>query len=327
MNPKLTSHFMAPAALPLPPFAMDVARGLTASPKTLPSKYFYNELGSLLFEAICHLDEYYPTRCEAAILREYATEIVSQQPRRQRLVELGSGSSVKTRYLLEALLARQRTLAYHPIDISESILAQTVRVLEHDYPNLQAHGQARDYTTGIGDLERDSDEALLVLFLGSNIGNYDPVAARGLLRELRHSLQPGDMLLLGADLIKDASILESAYDDALGVTAAFNLNLLSRINHELGGDFKLCQFRHRAVYNDEYQRVEMHLFSRIRQTVSISSLHLRVSFRGGESIHTENSHKFDRLSLAQLAADGGFEPVKSWTDHAGNFSSNLWRAN
>lgn len=316
---------LTPASL-LTTFASDVKAGLTSQPKKLAPKYFYDELGSQLFEAICYLPEYYLTRSETEILQHYASDIVSQLPSPLRLVELGSGSSVKTRYLLEAALQRQPTLVYQPIDISENMLSQSARRLELDYPNLRVQGQVRDYTTGLGKIARGEKETVLVLFLGSNIGNYDPPAARALLRQVRHSLRKGDALLLGADLKKSPAILEPAYDDSLGVTAAFNLNLLARINRELQADFDLKTFAHHAFYNADLGRIESHLVSQIAQEVHLRALNLTVKFQQGEAIHTENSWKFDLPGLKNLASYAGFDAVQSWTDQAGNFSCNLWRA-
>ena len=307
------------------PFASDVRAGLTARQKTLPPKYFYDDLGSQLFEAICALPEYYLTRSETEILQQYAPAIVAHLQNQQSIVELGSGSSVKTRYLLEALLARQETLLYQPIDISESILSQSTPRLLLDYPRLRIQGQVGDYTVGLGKVERDKNGGLLLLFLGSNIGNYDPHEARKLLTAVQQSLRPGDTLLIGADLKKSPAILEPAYDDALGVTAAFNLNLLVRINRELAADFEVKQFAHRAHYNAEYGRIESHIVSLEAQEVNVRGLNLSVQFQAGETIHTENSWKFDAEQLQNLATQTGFEVVKMWKDQAGLFSCNLWR--
>ncbi|HZS06160.1 MAG TPA: L-histidine N(alpha)-methyltransferase [Blastocatellia bacterium] len=307
-------------------FAADVRVGLTARPKRLPPKYFYDDLGSHLFEAICHLPEYYPTRSEAEILQRYAGEIAGSLPGPVSVVELGSGSSVKTRYIIEALMARQGQLLYQPIDISATMLEQSAHTLLKDYPSLRIAAQARDYTKGLGALERDHDEAVLALFLGSNIGNYDPQAAQGLLRQVRHSLRAGDGLLLGADLKKSTEILEAAYNDALGVTAAFNLNLLSRINRELDADFDLKKFEHRAFYNREQGRIEMHLVSRGAQTIRIRGIRLTVEMQAGETIHTENSYKYDFEQLTGLAAATGFRVAQVWLDAGERFSSNLWLA-
>ena len=307
------------------PFASDVRAGLTARQKTLPPKYFYDDLGSQLFEAICALPEYYLTRSETEILQQYAPAIVAHLQNQQSIVELGSGSSVKTRYLLEALLARQETLLYQPIDISESILSQSTPRLLLDYPRLRIQGQVGDYTVGLGKVERDKNGGLLLLFLGSNIGNYDPHEARKLLTAVQQSLRPGDTLLIGADLKKSPAILEPAYDDALGVTAAFNLNLLVRINRELAADFEVKQFAHRAHYNAEYGRIESHIVSLEAQEVNVRGLNLSVQFQAGETIHTENSWKFDAEQLQNLATQTGFEVVEMWKDQAGLFSCNLWR--
>ncbi len=307
------------------PFATDVRAGLTAQQKTLPPKYFYDDLGSQLFEAICALPEYYLTRSETEILQQHAPAIVTHLQNQQSIVELGSGSSGKTRYLLEALLAQQESLLYQPIDISESILSQSTPRLLLDYPRLRIQGQVGDYTVGLGKVERDNDGALLLLFLGSNIGNYDPHDARQLLTAVRQSLRVGDTLLLGADLKKSPAILEPAYDDALGVTAAFNLNLLVRINRELAADFDVKKFAHRAHYNAEYGRIESHIVSQEAQEVHLQGLDLSVQFEAGETIHTENSWKFDAQQLQNLATQTGFEVIQMWKDSAGLFSCNLWR--
>ena len=305
-------------------FAADVRAGLTAQPKKLQPKYFYDELGSQLFEAICHLPEYYLTKCETEILWRNADRMVSCLPGPVTVVELGSGSSVKTRYVLEALLARQGYLLYQPIDISETILAQSARSLLRDYPSLQINAQARDYTRGLGAIKRADNESVLVLCLGSNIGNYDPEEARELLLQVRRSLRAGDGLLLGADLKKSPAILESAYNDALGVTAAFNLNLLLQINRKLQADFDLKKFKHHAFYNQELGRIEMHLVSRVAQIIRIKDLGLTIKMHEGETIHTENSWKFDFDQLTKLATDTGFKVSQVWLDAEAKFSCSLW---
>jgi len=304
-------------------FAADVRAGLTAQPKALPPKYFYDELGSHLFEAICHLPEYYLTRAETEILKRYAGEMVGRLDGSVTLVELGSGSAVKTRHLIEALLARQGRLCYQPIDISATMLEQSAYGLLKDYPSLQIAAQASDYTQGLGLAGRGDAQKVLVLFLGSNIGNYDPGEALTLLREVRRVLRAGDGLLVGVDLKKSPAVLEAAYADALGVTAAFNLNLLLRINRELGADFDLAQFEHRAVYNRELGRVEMHLVSRTTQTVNISGLGLKVKLEAAETIHTENSYKYDLQQVAALAQETGFRRDGVWLDSQERFSCHL----
>lgn len=308
-------------------FAEDVRAGLTAQPKTLPPKYFYDALGSQLFEAICLLPEYYLTRAETEIFQRHAAEIVRQLPPPVGLVELGSGSSLKTRLLIEAIFANQPELHYQPMDISASILELSAEALLGNYERLRVTGHVGDYTHGLEEIERQPGERLLALFLGSNIGNYTLDEARQLLKTIRKALQPGDGLLLGADLKKSVNVLIPAYADALGVTAAFNLNLLSRINRELGADFNLAQFEHQACYNEARGRVEAHLISRTAQTVHLRTLELSVHFQPGESIHTENSYKFDLPQLATLAEETGFVPTKAWFDGERRFSCNFWLAN
>lgn len=307
-------------------FAEDVRAGLTAQPKTLPPKYFYDALGSQLFEAICLLPEYYLTRAETEIFERHAAEIVSQLPSPIGVIELGSGSSIKTRLLIEALLARQPELHYQPIDISASILELSAEALLGNYDRLRITGHVGDYTRGLGAIVRREGTRLLALFLGSNVGNYTIAEARDLLRTIRKALQTGDGLVLGADLKKSVEILIPAYADSLGVTAAFNLNLLSRINRELDADFDLAQFQHRALYNEDRGRVEAHLVSRGTQTVTLRALGVKVEFQPGESIHTENSYKYDLPQLAALAEETGFKPAKTWFDGERRFSCNFWLA-
>lgn len=309
-----------------PDFGSDVRAGLTASPKVLQPKYFYDELGSILFEAICALPEYYVTRAESAILAAHAGEIVGELRGPVRLVELGSGSSVKTRYVIEALLARQERLEYSPIDISESAVGGSCDGLLRTYPALDIRAFVGDYLSTFAALpqhQAGSDETLLVLFLGSTIGNLTPEAGLDLLRTVRDRLAPGDALLLGTDLVKPEERLVPAYDDALGVTACFNLNLLVRINRELGGAFDLRAFSHRAVWNRELSRVEMHVVSRRKQRVRIEALDLEVSFEEEEFVLSECSYKFDRERAAELAEDAGFELARRWTDPDQLFGSNL----
>lgn len=311
-------------------FAEDVRRGLTSEPKRLPPKYFYDQLGSQLFEAICLLPEYYLTRAENEIFERRASEIVRAAAHGEplTLLEMGSGSATKTRRIIEALLASQSELLYVPVDISPAALEQSARVLLQAYPQLRVSAYASDYDTATPRLRDDIPEGgrALVLFLGSNIGNFDRDGAHRFLRNLRRVLRAGDALLLGADLKKDASVLEAAYDDSLGVTAAFNLNLLARINRELRADFDLRNFRHVAIYDEEHGRVEMHIESAREQRVKIRELELTVSFRAGERVHTENSHKYDLEELNRLASDTGYARERTWLDDEQRFSSNLFIA-
>lgn len=311
-------------------FASDVRAGLTATPKALSPKYFYDELGSRLFEAICWLPEYYLTRAESEILRTHGDEIVSSIEGPVRLLELGSGSAEKTRYLFDALFSKQPKLHYLPVDISDSSLELSSQRLLRLYPGLRITGFAADYFTALQALASrvptDPDCRTVALFLGSNIGNFGRDESRVFLRAVRKLLQPRDALLLGADLKKSSSILIPAYDDALGVTAAFNLNLLSRINRELDGNFDVKRFRHQATYNEDLGRIEIRLVSLEPQTVSISALDLHVEFDEGESMRTENSYKFDIELLSAIARDTGFALSNTWFDRDRLFSFNLFVA-
>ena len=312
------------ASAPISNFADDVRRGLTATPKFLLPHYFYDALGSALFSAICELPEYYVTRAEDEILRERAPEMAAAFGSPVRLVELGSGSARKTRHLIEAILARQDTLDYIPVDVDAGILTASSRELLTDYPQLSINAICGDFREPASLLRPHlppGGERTIVLFLGSSIGNLDPAESGAMLANLRTALAPGDALFLGADLRKSPAILEAAYDDPLGVTAAFNLNLLGRINRELGGTFDLASFTHRAFYNETAGRIEMHLVSREEQRVLIDGY--EVAFEKGESIHTENSHKYDDPALRALAAAGRFAIEHRWTDSNGYFSDLL----
>jgi dimethylhistidine N-methyltransferase len=307
-------------------FAEDVRTGLTSSPKRLKPKYFYDPLGSRLFEAICELPEYYLTRAETAILVRHGADVVASLDGPLRLVELGSGDAAKSRYLIEALLARQPDgLDYVPIDISESALERSAEHLNAAYPGLRVHPRAGDYMLGLEAMPGAGRGGVrtLVLFLGSTIGNLHPGEAVELLSGIRARIEPGDGLLLGLDLKKSEAVLIPAYDDPLGVTAAFNLNLLVRINRELGGGFDLGGFAHRAVYDAGRGRVEMHIVSRRDQRVPIESLGLGIEFTAGEFILSECSYKFDRGQVERFADASGFALGGWWTDPDRLFSSAL----
>jgi L-histidine N-alpha-methyltransferase len=311
-------------------FAGDVRRGLTSESKSLSPKYFYDELGSQLFEAICLLPEYYLTRAEGEIFARRSAEIVERASEGSRvtLFELGSGSATKTRRIVEALVAKQGELKYVPVDISPAALEAGAHALMQDFESLEVSAYASDYDAALPLLagELREGERALVLFLGSNVGNFDREGAREFLKKVRRVLRAGDCLLLGADLKKDRAVLEAAYDDALGVTAAFNLNLLARINRELQADFNLRDFRHVALYDEREGRVEMHLESAREQAVNLGALPVSVNFREGERIHTENSYKYDLDGLSALAAETGFERAETWLDSSERFSSNLFVA-
>lgn len=308
---------------PLAGLAEDVRKGLTAYPKRFLPKYFYDELGSQLFEAICLLPEYYLTRAENEILLRYADEIAAAVDGQKTLVEMGSGSASKTRLIIEALLRSQGELLFMPVDISVTALESSSRILLQSYPRLRIEAFAADYFVGLGEVGKKPRRRTLALFLGSNISNFDREEAHRFLRAMREVLNEGDALLLGADLKKDPAVLEAAYNDALGVTSAFNLNVLARINRELGGSFDLHAFRHYAFYNQTEGRIEIYIESLKNQTVRIEKLDLEVSFESGELIHTENSYKYDAAGIARLASETGFTCTRSWFDSQERFSSNL----
>lgn len=309
-------------------FARAVADGLAAQPKHLPCRFFYDEVGSQLFEEICAQPEYYLTRTERQILQERADEIAVLFTEEIVLVELGSGSAAKTRLLIEAFLrrslsTRNASLRYVPIDISPSILEESAAALLQAYPRLEIVAVAAEYQEGLARLREEIDRPKLILWLGSNVGNLHRPDAQRFLRSIRATMTAGDRLLVGIDMRKARAVLEAAYDDARGVTARFNLNLLARINQELGGTFDLTRFRHRAVYDEREGRVEMYLESLAAQQVWIEALDRTVLFAAGETIHTENSYKYSRQEIAALAEGAGLAVRRQWFDTEERFSVNL----
>ena len=300
-------------------FLAEVRAGLGAEPKTLPCKYFYDEEGSRLFDAICELPEYYPTRTELAIMEAHAGEMARALGERLRLVEYGSGSSIKTRLLLDAL---PEPSAYVPVDISREHLLRSARGLAREYPSIPILPLCGDFTRPL-EIPEPAHPArrTAVYFPGSTIGNFEHDAARTLLSVVRSEVGTGGALLIGVDLRKDEATLVRAYDDAAGVTAAFNKNLLVHINRELGADFELAAFRHEARWIDEPGRIEMHLVSLRAQEVQIGSE--RFHFAQGESICTEHSHKYTLDGFAELARSAGFEVAQVWTDPEPLFSVQL----
>jgi dimethylhistidine N-methyltransferase len=288
-------------------FRFDVLTGLRAPRKTLPSKYFYDARGSRLFEAICELPEYYLTRTETALLARIAPEIAGHIPRGAALVEPGSGASTKTRLLLEAA---PQIRHYVPIDISDSALAAAAGAIRRDYPALQVTPLVEDFTQIVELPDAVRGCPIVGFFPGSTIGNFTTAEAIALLRRTRLALGEDALFIVGADLAKDPSVLLRAYDDAQGVTAAFNLNLLARINRELSGTFDLAGFRHRAVWNVAESRIEMHLVSTRDQLVFVDGEPLR--FARGESIHTENSHKYVPERFAQIVSQAGWRVDRMW---------------
>jgi len=307
------------------PIAGDVLEGFTSTPKQLPPKLFYDAVGSRLFEEITRTPEYYPTRTERAILEEYAGDIIRAAGSNLTLVELGAGSAYKTRVLIRAILRRQLRLEFHPVDVSPAALQEAVTSLNGDFPQLHVSPIVADYGHHLPDLSSRPGRKL-VLFIGSTIGNFEPDEAQQFLKRVRASLQPGDALLLGFDMVKDAPVLHAAYNDAAGVTEQFNKNVLARINRELGGDFDLNEFNHVAFWNARKSRIEMHLESRVDQDVRISDLGRSFSFSFGERIHTENSYKFTNASIARLLRNSGLTLEKIWPDRDLWFSVALARA-
>jgi L-histidine Nalpha-methyltransferase len=298
-----------------PSFMADVIEGLSAEQKTLKPKYFYDVQGSALFEQITELAEYYPTRTELAILRERAGEIVQHIPTWATLVEFGSGSSTKTRTLLRAAT---KLAAYVPVDISATFLAQEAKRLKVEFPALAVLPVAADFTQEFDLPKPTRTRPRAGYFSGSTIGNFERDEAEAFLRHAGRILGPGAAMIVGVDRVKEAGVLHAAYNDAAGVTAAFNLNLLTRINRELGADFDLAGFAHRAVYVEDKERIEMHLVSTRRQAVHLGGT--TILFAPGETIHTESSHKYSVDGFRALAHRAGWNPVGHWTDARDYFS-------
>jgi dimethylhistidine N-methyltransferase len=302
-------------ATPDTQFARDVLAGLTARPKRLPPKYFYDETGSRLFEQITQLPEYYPTRTELAILAANAPEIARLLPGHTALVEFGSGSFRKARILLDVAPA---ITAYVPVDISSEMLGEEAAELRRDYPRLAVLPVPADFTQPFRLPPTVARLPHAGFFPGSTIGNFEPHDASAFLRHAGRMLGAGAILIIGIDLVKDTNVLNAAYDDEAGVTAKFNLNLLTRINRELEGTFDLENFSHQAFYNTVRRRVEMHLASRKRQSVSVCGR--RIDFRAGDTIHTESSYKYTVESFVALARGSGWMPLAAWSDPQGYFS-------
>lgn len=297
----------------------DVVQGLSKYPKSIPAKYFYDDRGSELFEQICELPEYYPTRTETAILETYAPEIATLTGSCE-LVELGSGSAIKTRILLDAYQNLKYPLRYVPIDISAGILETSAFALLNDYPSLEVHGLVGTYELALqrlhsfGSFGVNHSPRRMVVFLGSTLGNLNPQECDRFFEQITGALQAGDYFLLGIDLHKSKTLLEPAYNDAQGVTAEFNLNMLRHLNHRFNGNFDLSQFKHQAIYNEYQHQIEMYLHSQTDQTVHLRSLNLTIHLEAGEKILTEISRKFDLTHLEQDLKSKGIKPVKTWTD-------------
>jgi L-histidine N-alpha-methyltransferase len=311
------------------PIAVEVFTGLTGEPKTLSPWLFYDEAGSRLFEEITELPEYYVTRTERRILAEHADEIISAAAggRDLSMIELGAGTATKTGLLLNAAVRLQGGVTYYPIDVSQTALDEARSRLEAELPEVTVEPIVADYTEGMRQNRTFRSGRRLVLYIGSSIGNFSPEDAVEVLRGVRSQLSPGDCLLLGTDMVKDAQTLHAAYDDAAGVTARFNMNVLTRINRELEGNFDLRLFRHQARWNARESRVEMHLESLLPQKVAIRALDLEVRFLPDETIHTENSYKFTDESVLELLTRAGFRLRQQWSDAGKWFTVYLAAAN
>jgi dimethylhistidine N-methyltransferase len=307
-----------------PVMAREVREGLSAIPKRLPSKLFYDEIGSALFEEITELPEYYLTRTERAIFEDFAAEILQAAGSALTLVELGAGTASKTRVLIEELLQRQSRALFYPIDVSPAALTEAVRQMAAQFPQLRVNPVVADYMGGVPALSRISGRKL-VLYIGSSIGNFEHPEAIGMLRRIRRSLRSGDALLLGTDLAKSSKILVPAYDDAQGVTARFNKNILARLNRELEADFDLDGFKHIALWNKRCSRMEIYLESSAKQSAFIPAIDMDVHFEAGERLHTENSYKYNDEMVNTILRESGFRLEKTWTDPKSWFGVHLAR--
>jgi L-histidine N-alpha-methyltransferase len=309
----------------LSPIADDVLHGLTKLPKTLSPKLFYDAAGSELFERITELPEYYPTSTERGILRQCAPEIVQQTGDSHVIVELGAGSASKTTLVLDAFVKTGQPITYYPVDVSAAALDFCSERMREVLPTIHVVPKVLDFTHGMPQFRQIAGRKLF-LFIGSSIGNFEPLEAGLFLKQVRSSMNPGDALLLGTDMRKSPDVLIPAYDDGEGITAAFNKNLLVRLNRELNADFDLDSFAHRIIWNDELSRIEMHLESLRDQVVNLDALALSLEFRQGETIHTENSYKFTMPMIEAIAGNGGFTIEHTWTDPKRWFTVHLLRA-
>jgi L-histidine Nalpha-methyltransferase len=322
-QPSTWSRTDAPDKTQVREFAAQVCADLSKPRKELHSKYLYDELGSALFEAITRLPEYGLTRADERLLRTHAEEIARLIPRPAAVIELGSGTGEKTHSILKAFRRPNAHAAYLPIDVSPKALARCKDNLSHI---AEVHPIEQPYLEGMATAlrGRDPQQSVLVLFLGSTIGNFERPCAIDFLRALARLLRPGDALLVGADLVKDRDRMLIAYDDPIGLTAAFNLNLLGRINRELGGNFNLRNFQHQARWNEREQRIEMHLRSTVDQIAFITEADCTVRFQAGETIWTESSHKYQLAEISEMAEQTGFRVEQQWVDQEWPFVESLW---
>lgn len=293
-------------------FADDLIDSLKATKKFILPKYFYDEKGSQLFEKICTTPEYYVTRTEATILKEHSDEIAKSNSDKRLIVELGSGSSIKTKYILNAFLRLSGNITYMPIDVS-TIMIESSKKLLNEFEGLGIKGTIGEYLDALEIIEETVSEPKMIIFLGSSIGNFDLPHAEEFMKKISNSMNEGDTLLVGFDMVKDINVLNSAYNDNKGVTAEFNLNLLHRINNELASRIDVSNFEHKAFFNAEESRIEMHLVSKCDQSFSLNGSG-PISFKKNESIHTENSYKFTDKMVMELIQKSGLTYVKKWND-------------
>ena len=303
-------------------FAEEISFSLSQNSKFINPKFFYDSKGSSLFESICLLPEYYPTRTELGILKNLESDLLPFLDEQTKLVELGSGASVKTRVLIDIFTKLQTKTEYFPIDISE-ILTESSEQLLKDYDTLHITGIIDTYEGGLEFLKNYDEKKNLIIFLGSSFGNFTPNNGKEFLKNIFSTMKSGDLFLIGLDLVKDKNILESAYNDSADITAQFNLNVLSRINDELDADFDLNNFSHYSIYNEIDQRIEMNLKSLVSQSVIISKSNLLLNLEKNELIHTEYSHKYQVNQIKKILCDAGFEIKKMWLDDKKYFSLTL----
>lgn len=303
-------------------FADEISFSLTQNSKFINPKFFYDKKGSELFEKICDLSEYYPTRTEINILKNLKEDLTQFVDDSFRLVELGSGSSVKTRLILDILNEVQEKIEYFPIDISE-ILTESSSLLQKEYENLHITGIIDTYEGGLEFLKNYDDKKNLIIFLGSSFGNFIPKDGKKFLKKINSTMKDDDLFLIGLDLVKNKKTLENAYDDSKGITALFNLNMLSRINDELDADFNLNNFTHYAKYNEDEQRIEMYLKSLVAQSIVIPKANLSLTLKKDELIHTEHSHKYKLSQIRELMAQAGFNIKHIWLDENNYFALTL----
>ena len=305
-------------------FNEDVKQGLTSSPKYLLSKYFYDQYGSELFVKICHTPEYYVTRIETGILKNISDEVAGLNSNKKVLVELGSGSSVKTKYLINSFIKSNGVLKYVPIDVSEIMISSSDDLVS-EFEELKIDGILAEYETGLGIAGSVIKEPKMIVFLGSSIGNFNLTDAEKFIRHISDVMNPGDSLLIGFDLVKDTAVLNDAYNDSAQYTAMFNMNLLKRINSELQGEFNLEKFSHNAFFNESQSRIEMHLVSLEEQEICIHAIREKIQFDKDETIHTENSYKFNNDMIYGLASSASLEVEKMWKDDKNYFALCMMR--